>query len=40
MESLLDKCEKIPKDVLNSICKNPDTIDDCMDLLDDCFGEG
>ena len=40
MESLLHKCEKIPKDVLNSICKNPDTIEDCMDLLDDCFGEG
>ena len=40
MESLLNKCEKIPKDVLDGVCKNPDTIEDCMDLLDDCFGEG
>ena len=40
IEALLNKCEKVPKDLLDRVCKNPNTIEDCMDLLDDCFGEG
>tara|TARA_R100001143_G_C3305857_1_gene107811 strand:- start:175 stop:666 length:492 start_codon:yes stop_codon:yes gene_type:complete len=40
MESLLNKCEKIPKSIIDEVCKNPDTIEDCMDLIADCFEEG
>ena len=37
MESLLNKCGKVPKDYLDRVCKNPDTIKDCMEILDNCF---
>jgi len=39
MESLLNKCGKVPKDYLDSVCKNPDTIKDCMEILDNCFDD-
>ena len=39
MDSLLKKCSKIPKDYLDSVCKNPDTIEDCMEILDNCFDD-
>ena len=39
MESLLNKCGKVPKDYLDSVCKNPDRIDDCMEILDNCFND-
>ena len=39
MESLLNKCGKVPKDYLDKVCKNPDTIKDCMEILDNCFDD-
>lgn len=39
MESLLNKCGKVPKDYLDQVCKNPDTIEDCMEILDNCFDD-
>ena len=39
MESLLNKCGKVPKDYLDRVCKNPDTIKDCMEILDNCFDD-
>ena len=37
LDSLLHKCGKFPQELINEICKNPDTIENCMDLIDECF---
>ena len=33
------RCGKVPKDYLDRVCKNPDTIKDCMEILDNCFDD-
>tara|TARA_Y100000310_G_C20542426_1_gene743958 strand:+ start:363 stop:791 length:429 start_codon:yes stop_codon:yes gene_type:complete len=40
MEALLDKCSKVPKNYLENVCQNPNSIENCMEILDECFGEG
>lgn len=39
MESILNKCDKVSKEYLDDICKNPNLIEDCMEILDNCFDD-
>jgi hypothetical protein len=40
MDSLLNKCGKFPKSLMDDVCKNPEKIEECMDLIAECFEEG
>ena len=37
LDSLLDKCMKFPPELINEVCKNPDKIEECMDMIEECL---